>query len=42
MQIFITGGSGCIGCSTIRAQTKHGIGVTARSHAATTQRAPWP
>lgn len=29
MQIFITGGSGYIGRSTIRALTRHGIGVTA-------------
>ena len=36
MQIFITGGSGYIGRSTIRALTRHGIGVTAlaRSDAA--------
>ncbi|MFD5758315.1 NAD-dependent epimerase/dehydratase family protein [Streptomyces sp. NPDC127044] len=39
MQIFITGGSGYIGRSTIRALTGHGIGVTALArseHAART------
>ena len=39
MQIFITGGSGYIGRSTIRALTRHGIGVTALArseHAART------
>ncbi|MCX5610057.1 NAD-dependent epimerase/dehydratase family protein [Streptomyces sp. NBC_00047] len=39
MQIFITGGSGYIGRSTIRALTAHGIGVTALArseHAART------